>query len=66
MANEHRYGITTDSIREYAEGLPVKIHSHEGRLVIEATNQGGYDCTLVDLQDVLDWVREHRPWGITP
>lgn len=47
------------NIREYAEGMGVTITEANGRTVIRALNQGGYDCTMVDLQDVLDWVKEH-------
>jgi hypothetical protein len=49
-------------IREYGECYPVKIAEFEdGRLVIEAINQEGYDSTSVDLLDVIAWVRENRP-----
>jgi hypothetical protein len=61
------------AIREYTEQLPVAISVREsrqlgnrwdagvGRLVIEASNQGGFDGVEVDLLDVIKWVRENRP-----
>jgi len=60
-------------IHDYAEGLPVEITTlnpkdtyPEGllkrpRLVIKALNEGGCNCTLVDLIDVLRWVKENKP-----
>ena len=58
-------------VREYAEGMQVNIAEEEGlfnedaggpaRLVIKAWNQGGSEFTCVDLEDVIDWVKEHAP-----
>jgi TATA-binding protein-associated factor Taf7 len=48
-------------IREYGDGLIVKIGLDNDRPVIVAYNEAGYNSTYVDLIDVLDWVREHRP-----
>ncbi|MDF2606585.1 MAG: hypothetical protein K0S34_775 [Bacillales bacterium] len=45
------------NIREYAENFAVNIVRHEnGRLVIEAFNEGGFNATYVDLFDVLECV----------
>lgn len=59
-------------IREYAEKLSVKIKKidkylvkenpdSKNRLVIHAKNEGGYNCTEVDLLDVIQWVKENKP-----
>jgi hypothetical protein len=49
------------SIREYVEGLPVRIVESRGRIVIEARNEGGNNGTRVDLVDLLAWVGENMP-----
>lgn len=49
------------TIREYAEGLPVKIIELNGRLVIEALNEDGHNGTEVDLTDVINWIKSNRP-----
>jgi hypothetical protein len=43
-------------VREYAEGFPVELRVDEDskRTVIHALTEGGYNCTDVDLQDLLD------------
>ena len=48
-----------DGVREYSEGQPVELWFDEvtGRLVIIARNGGGYDCTNIDLHDLLNWLR---------
>lgn len=45
------------AIREYAEGYPVEISKDEetGREVIIAQNEGGHNCTMVDLLDVVEF-----------
>ena len=65
--------IKTD-IREYAEGMTVNIFFREpkagfspeipdtespGRWVVHARNEGGYNCTEVDLEDVINWLDSH-------
>jgi hypothetical protein len=48
-----------DGVREYNEELPVDlVRSDEanGRLCIHAANEGGYNSTLVDLYDLIDWL----------
>jgi len=42
-------------IREYAEGMAVEIITRNGRVVIKAYNEAGFNCTEVDLLDVLEW-----------
>ena len=63
------------SIREYAEEMEVTISDWqkttweddkpvgggEVRLVITALNEGGYNCTDVDLRDVITWVKANMP-----
>jgi hypothetical protein len=51
-----------ESVREYMEGYQVELHRDQdsGRLVIRATNDGGSNATLVDLLDLIEWLR-HGP-----
>lgn len=49
------------SIREFAEGLPVTIEHEKGHVVIHAANEGGLNCTLVPLADVLNWAAKNCP-----
>lgn len=65
--------VIMTEIREYAEEYPVQIRLLKevseikgfnkglGRYVIIAENEGGYNCTSVDLLDVLEWVKKHKP-----
>ncbi|MBC8320622.1 MAG: hypothetical protein H8E34_07860 [Bacteroidetes bacterium] len=46
---------------EYCEGYPVEIVSRGGRLVIEAMNQCGSDCTHVDLIELIKWIKNNKP-----
>lgn len=67
-----------DDVREYAEGFAVKLVAlpgstdkystvpQGGRLVVQALNEGGYNCTQVDLLDMIKWVRKHRPELLAP
>lgn len=53
---------STKNIREYNAKRKVAITKHEnGRWVIVAYNEGGYNSTRVDLQDVIDWVKDNLP-----
>jgi len=67
-------GTPMDGVTEYAEGYGVRLvettgayvgiakqRPGAGRLVIKALNEGGYNCTEVDLLEVLAWVKAHRP-----
>jgi hypothetical protein len=54
------------AIREYGEGRPVEIVRRDGnpgkkRWVVRAANQGGFDCTEVDILDLLAYLKEERP-----
>ena len=52
--------IVMKGVREYCEEMDVALsRTTEGRLVIEARNEGGYNCTQVDLEDLLDWLRKN-------
>ena len=54
-------------IKEYGEGLPVRISKGESseapdyKWVIMALNEAGFNSTLVDLEDVLKWASENLP-----
>lgn len=46
--------IELTGVREYAEGRPVRLtQNQDGRLIIQAENEGGCNCTQVDLEDLI-------------
>ncbi len=54
---EIMHGVT-----EYAEGLDVKLQVEDnGRLVVSAWNEGGFNGTSVDLLELLAWLKSNRP-----
>lgn len=54
---EIMHGVT-----EYAEGLDVRLHVvGNGRWVVTAWNEGGFNGTSVDLLELLAWLRANRP-----
>ena len=53
--------IKDTKIREYSEGMRVGFSSYAGRTTIIAYNQGGHDCTQVDLQDLLKFIKKDNP-----
>lgn len=74
MAPRNRVGIVMDGVREYDESEDVRIfrrlpngqpsaplHGGEGRVVIRAYNEGGYNSTSIDLDDLLEWVAKYEP-----
>ncbi len=47
-------------MKEHAEGYPVELVRQAdtaGRLIVRARNEGGNNETLVDLWDLIDWLR---------
>jgi hypothetical protein len=46
-------------VREYAEGNPVRLQydAVACRLVIVASNEGGYNEVAIDLLDLVEWLR---------
>ena len=74
--------ITCTGVREYSEAMPVTIMPGEGhwgsgpkeswegrgRLVVRAVNEGGYNCTDVDLLELLSFVKQHMTavWNSVP
>jgi len=53
--------ILMEGVRDYAEDHPVYLDEEKNRLVICAINEGGFNCTLVDIEDLINWLRENRP-----
>jgi hypothetical protein len=49
-----------EKIAEGEDGVYVR-NDNEGKPVVVAFNQGGHDCTIVLVEDVLEWVRRRRP-----
>jgi hypothetical protein len=59
-------GITMDGVREYAEEFPVELVTEKnGRIAVRAWNEGRFNCTSIDLLDLLKWVRENKPELLT-
>lgn len=55
-------GIPLTGVKEYAEGLDVELVRSpltDGRLAIRALNECGNNETIVDLWDLVDWLRRH-------
>jgi hypothetical protein len=53
--------IVATGVREYCEDYAVEFDESYGRPVVLAFNEGGYNSTAVDLLDLIDWLRKHRP-----
>lgn len=53
--------IEMAGVREYAEEMPVELVTTKNRLAVKAFNEAGYNCTEVDLLDLLAWVKANRP-----
>ena len=67
-------GTLMDGVTEYAEGYGVRLvettgtyvgigqrHEGAGRLIVRALNEAGYNCTEIDLLQLLEWVKANRP-----
>lgn len=53
--------ITMNGVTEYNEGMEVSLSETDGKLVIKALNEAGYNSTEVDLLQLLEWVKTNRP-----
>ncbi len=51
-----------DGVHEHNEGMPVMLARHNNRLVLKAENEGGYNGTLVDIEDLVAWLLAHPDW----
>ena len=55
--NEIMHGVT-----EYAEGLDVRLQIEDnGRPIVSAYNEGGFNGTSIDLLELLAWLRANQP-----
>jgi hypothetical protein len=55
--NEIMHGVT-----EYAEGLDVRLQLEDnGRPIVSAYNEGGFNGTSIDLLQLLAWLRANQP-----
>ena len=48
-------------VTEYGEGMDVTFDYENGRPIVVARNEGGYNSTAVDLIELLDWVYKNKP-----
>ena len=53
--------IIMEGVTEYAEGMDVSLSTRNGRLTIDAKNEGGHNGTDVDLVQLLLWVQKNLP-----
>jgi hypothetical protein len=66
--------IQMEGVREYAEDYAVHLVETDGyyvspnaprpgagRLAVRALNEGGHNCTEVDLLDLIAWLKANRP-----
>jgi len=77
--------IVMDGVIEYNESYPVRMVTTidrygsrdiraewdgVGRIVVQAKNEGGHNCTDVDLRQLLSWVAANKPdlymYPVTP
>lgn len=57
----NRAYIPMVGVREHQEELPVSLTERNGRQVVYAQNEGGHNCTEVDLLDLIAWLRANKP-----
>jgi predicted type IV restriction endonuclease len=56
-----------NGVSEYCEEMAVRLAiTDNGRWVVRALNEGGYNSTEVDLFELLEWLRCNRPDLLTP
>jgi hypothetical protein len=53
--------VKMEGVREYAESYVPELIQCEGRYRVRAINEGGHNCTEIDLADLLTWLWRHRP-----
>jgi hypothetical protein len=51
--------VRTDGV--YVRGVPEAEWQGHGRLAIQAFNEGGNNCTQIDLLHLMRWLRRNRP-----
>ena len=58
--------VEMDGVTEYSEGLPVKLEQHNQRWVISALNEGLCNGMMVDVLQLVEWLRKNRPDLLLP
>lgn len=60
--NSEEEEIIMEGVREYAEEMEVVLAiGKNGRFMVNAYNEGGFDRTCVDLIDLIDWLKINLP-----
>lgn len=49
------------NIREYVEEYPVIVVKEQGRICLEAWNEGHNNCVRIDIVDVINWIKTNMP-----
>jgi hypothetical protein len=60
-------GWPMEGVREYSEKYEVefRVDEESGRPVVRAWNEGHCNCTEVDLQDLIHWLKTNKPELLT-
>lgn len=73
---DERQDVEMDGVKEYHEEYPVVLRlgkkhrdgmeniykfNPENRWLIVAENEGGYNSTAIDLCELIEWLKKHRP-----
>lgn len=70
MTEEEEEAIQVEAVmtgvRELGEGSEVILSKRGKHLVIDATNEGGYNCTLIILEDLINWLHHNKPELLIP
>jgi hypothetical protein len=54
--------VEMEGVDEYIDGSQVELtRNNLGHLVIEASNEGGYNCTQVNILQLIQWLKTNRP-----
>jgi hypothetical protein len=65
LPSDRTEAVPMDGVREYCEGYAVRLSVEDGRLTVQASNEGGHNSTEVDLLDVIGWLRRFAPGLLT-
>ena len=53
--------LIMDGVTEHMEELPVELGWCNGNRVIVAANMAGYNMTMVNVVELISWLKEHAP-----
>ena len=53
--------VIMTGVREYTKGYSIQLIRYNNRWVLKAGHDGEDSAVLVDLDDIIDWLVEHKP-----